>query len=113
MFRLCVSIGSGEIQRSSKPSTCKRPSTRCFACSGRARQHCVRDASGGGASHEVGGARMGNSPQNSVIDSYNRCWDVRNLFVLDGAAFVSSPDKNPTLTILALAARSSAGSSNC
>ncbi|MFF3897293.1 GMC oxidoreductase [Streptomyces sp. NPDC001812] len=63
---------------------------------------------GGGASHEVGGARMGNSPQNSVIDSYNRCWDVRNLFVLDGAAFVSSPDKNPTLTILALAARSSA-----
>ncbi|MFI7102601.1 GMC oxidoreductase [Streptomyces sp. NPDC050161] len=62
---------------------------------------------GGGAVHEVGGARMGSSPQNSVIDSYNQCWDVRNLFVLDGAAFVSSPDKNPTLTIMALAARSS------
>ncbi|WP_432142649.1 GMC oxidoreductase [Streptomyces sp. bgisy084] len=62
---------------------------------------------GGGASHEVGGARMGTSPRNSVIDAYNRCWDVRNVFVLDGAAFASSPDKNPTLTILALAARSS------
>ncbi|GAA2228384.1 GMC family oxidoreductase [Kitasatospora cystarginea] len=63
---------------------------------------------GGGAIHEVGGARMGTSPQDSVLDSYNRCWDVKNLFVMDGAAFASSPDKNPTLTILALAARSSA-----
>ncbi|MEU6715683.1 GMC family oxidoreductase [Nonomuraea sp. NPDC046802] len=63
---------------------------------------------GGEADHEVGGARMGTSPQNSVINAHNQCWDVRNLFVVDGAAFVSSPDKNPTLTILALAARSSA-----
>ncbi|MFD7874449.1 GMC oxidoreductase [Streptomyces sp. NPDC059766] len=63
---------------------------------------------GGGAVHEVGGARMGTSPQNSVLDAYNQCWDVRNLFVVDGASFASSPDKNPTLTILALAARSSA-----
>jgi choline dehydrogenase-like flavoprotein len=62
----------------------------------------------GGAVHEVGGARMGNSPNNSVIDPFCQCWDVKNLFVLDGAAFVSSPDKNPTLTIMALAARSSA-----
>jgi choline dehydrogenase-like flavoprotein len=63
---------------------------------------------GGSADHEVGGARMGTSPQNSVIDAYNQCWDVKNVFVLDGSAYVSSPDKNPTLTILALAARSSA-----
>ena len=62
----------------------------------------------GGAVHEVGGARMGDAPNNSVIDPYGQCWDVKNLFVLDGAAFVSSPDKNPTLTIMALAARSSA-----
>jgi choline dehydrogenase-like flavoprotein len=62
----------------------------------------------GGAVHEVGGARMGTAPHNSVIDAYNQCWDVKNLFVLDGAAFVSTPDKNPTLTIMALAARSSA-----
>ncbi|MFB7663547.1 GMC oxidoreductase [Kitasatospora sp. NPDC056138] len=61
----------------------------------------------GGAVHEVGGARMGTSPENSVIDAHNQCWDVKNVFVLDGAAFVSSADKNPTLTILALAARSS------
>ncbi|MBF8185281.1 GMC family oxidoreductase [Nonomuraea sp. K274] len=62
----------------------------------------------GGAVHEVGGARMGTSPENSVLDSYNQCWEARNVFVFDGASFVSSPDKGPTLTIMALAARGSA-----
>ena len=60
---------------------------------------------GGSAIHEVGGARMGASPEDSVVDRFGRCWDVENLFVLDGSIFVSSPDKNPTLTILALASR--------
>jgi choline dehydrogenase-like flavoprotein len=63
---------------------------------------------GGEAVHEVGGARMGSSPKDSVVDSFGQCWDIKNLFVLDGATFVSSPDKNPTLTILALASRGSA-----
>jgi choline dehydrogenase-like flavoprotein len=63
---------------------------------------------GGGANHMVGGVRMGSSPQSSVVDPFGRCWDVRNLFVLDGSIFVSSPDKNPTLTILALASRGAA-----
>jgi choline dehydrogenase-like flavoprotein len=60
---------------------------------------------GGAAIHEVGGARMGLSNADSVLDPFGQCWDAGNLFVLDGANFVSSPDKNPTLTILALAAR--------
>lgn len=60
---------------------------------------------GGEAIHEVGGARMGSAPENSVVDQYGRCWEAENLFVLDGAIFASSPDKNPTLTILALASR--------
>jgi choline dehydrogenase-like flavoprotein len=63
---------------------------------------------GGSAVHEVGGARMGISRENSVVDSYGRCWDVPNVFVMDGATFVSSADKNPTLTILAIAHRASA-----
>jgi choline dehydrogenase-like flavoprotein len=58
--------------------------------------------------HEVGGARMGFSDADSVVDPYGQCWAVNNLFVLDGAAFVSHPDKNPTLTILALAKRGAA-----
>lgn len=56
--------------------------------------------------HEVGGARMGSSANTSVTNSWGQVWDVRNLFVADGAAFCSSPDKNPTLTIMALAWRS-------
>lgn len=63
---------------------------------------------GGSSVHEVGGARMGFSQDDSVVDCFGQCWDVRNVFVLDGAVFASHPDKNPTLTILALAKRGAA-----
>ncbi len=56
--------------------------------------------------HEVGGARMGRSVKDSVLNGYCQAHEVRNLFVMDGASFVSNPDKNPTLTINALAWRS-------
>ena len=62
---------------------------------------------GGQAIHEVGGARMGNDPKTSVLNSHCQAWDCKNLFVADGAPFVSLADKNPTLTILALAWRTS------
>ena len=55
--------------------------------------------------HEVGTARMGDSPKTSVLNKYCQAWDARNLFVVDGASFVSNPDKNPTLTINAFAWR--------
>ncbi|HEU5079055.1 MAG TPA: GMC family oxidoreductase [Opitutaceae bacterium] len=61
---------------------------------------------GGRIIHEVGGAMMGVSPKTSVLNKWGQTWDVKNLYVLDGAAFCSSPDKNPTLTIMALAWRS-------
>ena len=62
---------------------------------------------GGVGFHEVGGARMGNDPKTSVLNSHCQAWDCNNLFVTDGAPFVSLSDKNPTLTILALAWRTS------
>lgn len=55
--------------------------------------------------HEVGTARMGNDPKTSVLNPFNRCWDVSNLFVTDGSCFVSSAWQNPTLTMMALTAR--------
>jgi choline dehydrogenase-like flavoprotein len=55
--------------------------------------------------HEVGTVRMGDSPKNSVLNRHSQSWDVPNLYVADGGAFPSSPDKNCTLTILALAWR--------
>jgi choline dehydrogenase-like flavoprotein len=41
-----------------------------------------------------------------VLNQYCQAWDVKNLFVTDGGPFPSNVDKNPTLTILALAWRS-------
>ena len=64
-------------------------------------------SAGGVGFHEVGGARMGNGPKTSVLNSHCQAWDCKNLFVTDGAPFVSLSDKNPTLTILALAWRTS------
>ncbi|MGH6691865.1 MAG: GMC oxidoreductase, partial [Gammaproteobacteria bacterium] len=55
--------------------------------------------------HEVGAARMGRDPRASVLDGFNRAHDVPNLFVVDGAAFPSATALEPTLTIMALAAR--------
>lgn len=63
---------------------------------------------GGSSIHEVGGARMGFSANDSVTDAFGRCWDVNNVFIFDAAVFASQPDKNPTLTILALASRGAA-----
>jgi choline dehydrogenase-like flavoprotein len=55
--------------------------------------------------HEIGGARMGNDPKRSVVDSNCRTHDVPNLYVVDASVFPSASEKNPTLTIMALAAR--------
>jgi choline dehydrogenase-like flavoprotein len=64
-------------------------------------------ADGGVIIHEIGTARMGNNPKTSVLNQYCQAHDVKNLFVTDGAAFVSNADKNPTLTIMALSWRAS------
>jgi len=62
-------------------------------------------APGGSIIHEVGGAIMGSDPRTSVTNPWCQTWDVPNLFVTDGAVFASNADKNPTLTIMALAWR--------
>lgn len=57
--------------------------------------------------HELGTVRMGDDPKTSALNKYNQAHEVKNLFVADAAPFVSNPDKNPTLTICALAWRTS------
>ncbi len=59
----------------------------------------------GSAIHETGGARMGDQPDSSVLNSYCQCWDAENVFVTDGACFVSPGFQNPTLTMMALTVR--------
>ncbi|HUH14206.1 MAG TPA: GMC family oxidoreductase [Longimicrobiales bacterium] len=62
---------------------------------------------GGAIIHELGGARMGRDPDSSVVNAWCQAHEVDNLFIADGAPFVSQADKNPTWTILALSMRTS------
>jgi len=55
--------------------------------------------------HELGGCRMGADPRTSVVNADCRTHDVPNLYVVDGSVFPSASEKNPTHTIMALAAR--------
>ena len=53
--------------------------------------------------HLLGTARMGRDPETSVVNSWGRCHDVPNLFIVDGSVFVTSGGVNPCSTIQALA----------
>ena len=55
--------------------------------------------------HEIGTARMSSDPKKGVLNKYNQAHDVENIFVTDGAAWVSSGCQNPTLTMMAITVR--------
>ncbi|MBV8865937.1 MAG: GMC family oxidoreductase [Acidobacteriaceae bacterium] len=55
--------------------------------------------------HECGTARMGNDPKKSVLNAYNQVHEAKNVFVTDGAAFVTQGCYEPTLTIMAISVR--------
>ena len=59
----------------------------------------------GSAIHEHGTCRMGADPAQSVLNGFNQMHEVDNVFVVDGSAFTAASEKNPTMTILALAWR--------
>jgi choline dehydrogenase-like flavoprotein len=62
---------------------------------------------GGEIIHEVGSARMGDDAKTSACNQFCQTWDHKNLFLTDGASFASNADKNPTLSIMAIAWRAS------
>lgn len=55
--------------------------------------------------HEMGTARMGTDPKNSVLNKHNQVWDAMNVFITDGAAMTSAGCQNPSLTYMAMTAR--------
>jgi choline dehydrogenase-like flavoprotein len=59
----------------------------------------------GSAIHEHGTCRMGSDPKRSALTAFNQMHEVKNVFVVDGSAFPTATEKNPTLTILALSWR--------
>ena len=75
------------------------------ATMGQPAQAAVPISRGGAIIHEVGTVRMGDDPKTSPLNKFSQAHEVKNLFVADGAVFVSNPDKNPTHSIVALAWR--------
>jgi len=63
------------------------------------------DGTPGRGIHEMGTARMGTDPKNSVLNKFNQVWDAKNVFVTDGACMTSASCVNPSLTYMALTAR--------
>lgn len=59
----------------------------------------------GDSIHEMGTARMGKDPKDSVVNQWNACHDVPNLFITDGSFMTSSACQNPSLTYMAFTAR--------
>ena len=59
----------------------------------------------GAGIHEMGTARMGAHPNQSVLNAYNQAHDIPNLFVTDGSFMASSSCVNPSLTYMAFTAR--------
>lgn len=55
--------------------------------------------------HEIGTARMGNDNKTSVVNRFCQVHDTPNVFVTDGAVWVSSGCQNPTLTMMAITVR--------
>jgi choline dehydrogenase-like flavoprotein len=59
----------------------------------------------GSIAHYGGSARMHASAEHGVVDAWNRIHDAPNVLVCDAACFTTSAEKNPTLTVMAIAAR--------
>jgi choline dehydrogenase-like flavoprotein len=59
----------------------------------------------GSAVHYGGTVRMHRSAEHGALDGRNRLHEVRNVVVADSSAFTTGPEKNPTLTAMALAGR--------
>ena len=59
----------------------------------------------GAVIHEMGTARMGADPKQSVVNRFNQLHDAPNVFVTDGACMTSTACQNPSLTYMALTAR--------
>ncbi len=62
----------------------------------------------GAAIHESGGARMGATRQDSILNSWNQVWDAPNVLVTDASAFPSSGVMGTTLTVMAMTMRACA-----
>jgi choline dehydrogenase-like flavoprotein len=105
MPTLKIHSGWSENELALRKDMAKTAAEMLEAVGGKNIQPFVRDDPPGFAIHEMGTARMGRDPKTSVLNAFNQAHDVKNLFITDGAAMVSSSCVNPSLTYMALTAR--------
>jgi choline dehydrogenase-like flavoprotein len=104
---LGIHMSWGENERAMVPDMAESAAEMMEAAGARNIQpFVVPDRVPGYGIHEIGVARMGDDPRTSVLNQFQQAHDVANLFVMDGAGFPSGGCQNPTLTIMALAVRS-------
>lgn len=101
-FRSIIEAAGGTVIGGTR----RHPQTGA-AQNGAAEQPAAHLTQPGMVIHELGTVRMGNDRKTSVLNSHCQAHEVKNLFVADAAPFVTNPDKNPTLSILALSWRTS------
>jgi choline dehydrogenase-like flavoprotein len=103
-FRSIIESGGGTVIGGSRrhPQPAASPQN-----GGNPRPEPSTISEGGEIIHELGTVRMGNDAKTSVLNGNCQAHDVKNLFVADAAPFVTNPDKNPTLSIMALSWRTS------
>jgi choline dehydrogenase-like flavoprotein len=102
---LRISVTHGDNDRKLYADFFERAKELFTAAGGEITEAKPRMAVPGSLIHEVGSCRMGADPRSSVLDSFCRTHDVGNLYVFGGGAFVTTGDKHPTLTMMALTAR--------
>ncbi|MFT3924378.1 MAG: GMC family oxidoreductase [Myxococcales bacterium] len=64
------------------------------------------------SAHQMGSARMGTDPEESVAQPSGELHDTRGVWIGDTSAFPTAPGVNPALTCMALAARTAAQLAN-
>ncbi len=62
----------------------------------------------GTIAHYGGSARMHADRKYGVVDAWNRVYDAPGVLVCDAACFTTAAEKNPTLTVMAIATRAAA-----
>jgi len=103
--QLSFDVAYGENERRMKLDAAKQAEQMLVAAGAKHVVTIPVRAIPGVSIHEMGGARMGHDPAESVLNAHNQVHGVPNLFVTDGAAMASSGTVNPSLTYMALTAR--------